>query len=134
LRDRRTDIPFLADHFLEKTLAQMDRADIVLSEEVMTVMMGYDWPGNVRELENAIKYSLVKCRGDVVHVEHLPPTISGDGAAWRAPLREFSRRRLDVSAVQRALTECKGNKAAAARALGVGRATLYRFLGQHGVR
>ena len=96
-------------------------------------MMDYDWPGNVRELQNALQYAMVKCRGDVVEVAHLPPTISGWDSSPRRGAKKPRKRKLRKEMVRQALQETNGNKAEAARKLRVGRATLYRFLNESGM-
>ncbi|MBN1345990.1 MAG: sigma 54-interacting transcriptional regulator [Phycisphaerae bacterium] len=136
LRDRRNDIPLLATHFLRATCEENGRAIPVLSQGTMGILIDYSWPGNVRELQNAIQYALVKCKGDAVDPRHLPPEILGPKAelvGQAAPPRPRRRvRKLNAQEVQEALSECGGNKAQAARRLGVGRATLYRFLDELG--
>jgi len=133
LRERGNDISLLAEHILRQALAEADRDDVALSPEALNVMIGYDWPGNVRELQNAIQYALVKCRGNVLRLEHLPPTVAGARAAPAAPARRRRKRKLNADAVRRALQETRGNKVEAARKLGVSRATLYRFLDEIGL-
>ena len=93
-------------------------------------MMDYDWPGNVRELENALQYGLIKCRGNVLQLEHLPPRLREQRTVTRRPAERRRKRKLDAEEVRRALQETNGNKVQAARKLGVARATLYRFLNQ----
>jgi len=127
LRERRNDIPLLAEHFLRIACERNERQPPVLSPSAMAVMMDYDWPGNVRELQNAIQYALVKSKGDTIERGHLPAEIIAHGRPVdHAP--RGRRRKLTRSEVQAALAECHGNKVRAARRLGVGRATLYRFL------
>ena len=128
LRHRRNDIPLLAERLLKKALAEVDRADVVLSPEAVEVMVDYDWPGNVRELENAIRYALVKCRDNVLRPEHFPPKVFETSPKdLRRPKRK-RKRKLQRAVVERVLEETCGNKVEAARRLGVSRATLYRFL------
>ena len=128
LRERRNDIPLLADHLLRKALAETGRRDVALSHEAVETLVDHRWPGNVRELENAIQYALVKCRGDVLEMRHLPPTVrQGAEGESRRPARR-TKRKLDAEAVRQALADAGGRKTEAARILGVGRATLYRFL------
>jgi transcriptional regulator of acetoin/glycerol metabolism len=100
--------------------------------------MDYDWPGNIRQLQNAVQFALVKCRRGPIDLEHLPPEIT---AAYHGrqkihpPLRPDTYGRMSgklrAEHVARALEETGGNKVQAARLLGVGRATLYRFLARH---
>jgi DNA-binding NtrC family response regulator len=134
LRERLHDIGLLAEHLLRKALVEAGREGIVLSSEAVNAMMDYDWPGNIRELENAIRYGLVKCKGNLLLPEHLPAQIFGGRlAAQSCPRRagkekKQRRRKLDAGSVRRAMEEAGGNKVEAARLLGVSRATLYRFL------
>ena len=133
LRERRNDIPLLAEHILEQALVKEDRDEVALSPEVLDAMIDYSWPGNVRELQNAIQYALVKCKGSVLQREHLPPTVSGTRAVAGGRPKRRRKRKLSADVVQRALRETGGNKVAAARRLGVSRATLYRFLNESGM-
>ena len=128
LRERRNDIPLLAEHLLRKALTEVGREDVGLSSEAIDVMMDYDWPGNVRELENAIRYALVKCRDNLLLPEHLPlNTLKAHMPTQPSP-KKHRKRKLDAETVRRMLEETGGNKLEAAIRLGVSRATLYRFL------
>ena len=129
LRDRRADIPLLANHFLRQRRHETGDRLLALSPEALATMMAHDWPGNVRELQNALYYALVKCRGGVIEFEHLPATLKAALTPTRArALPRESRRKLTAQAVAHALEEAGGNKKEAARLLRVSRATLYRFL------
>jgi transcriptional regulator with GAF, ATPase, and Fis domain len=131
LRERRNDIPLLAEHLLKKGLTDMGREDVVLSSEAVDVMIDYDWPGNVRELENALQYAIVKCRDNVLLPEHLPPNIyKAETPAGPCPKKDKKKRKhkLDIETVWQTLAETGGNKIEAAHRLGVSRATLYRFI------
>jgi PAS domain S-box-containing protein len=131
LRERRNDIPILAEHLLKKAVTGTARDDITLSSEAIDIMMDYDWPGNVRELENAIQHALVKCRDNILLPEHLPSSIlKTTVVAQHSPEKAGKKRKqkLDLETVWKALAETGGNKIDAAQKLGVSRATLYRFL------
>ncbi|MHC4913545.1 MAG: sigma 54-interacting transcriptional regulator, partial [Planctomycetota bacterium] len=132
LRERRSDVPVLAEHLLRKASAESGREGVVLSAEAVDAMVDYEWPGNVRELENAIRYALVKCRAEVILPEHLPSKLVQGEISAEIPARKTRkkqrRRKLDAESVRQALEEAGGNKVEAARLLGVSRATLYRFL------
>ncbi|MCU0573005.1 MAG: sigma 54-interacting transcriptional regulator [Syntrophobacteraceae bacterium] len=124
LRERRNDIPLLTSHFLDQARKRGQRA-AGISSEALSAMMDYVWPGNVRELQNSIHFGLVKGKGREVQLEDLPPEIR------KATLRSrgvSAFRKLDPRSVRDALLQAGGNKVKAARILGVGRATLYRFL------
>ena len=136
LRKRRNDIPLLISHFLERAKKDNTSADIPqFSKDAIRVMMDYDWPGNVRELQNAVQFAIVRCKQNEIQPMDLPmelrdispntcpdPVLPGP-----APSRGKSTK-LNLTSVQEALKLTGGNKAKAARYLGVGRATLYRFL------
>ena len=125
IRERRSDIPLLIDHFLRQAAEKSGGRTLRFSGEAVPLMMNYRWPGNVRELENAIQYAMVKCNGDVIRLEDLPPEIQSSASSCAKPGPE---KKLTMPSVQAALKATDGNKAKAARQLGVGRATLYRFL------
>jgi transcriptional regulator with PAS, ATPase and Fis domain len=127
LRDRKGDIQLLAEHFIEAASEEGLKTE-GLSEEALRIMIEYTWPGNVRELQSAIRFSLVKAGGDVIKPAHLPIELNEwkNRRALPGPARK-----LDPEQVREALTVSGGNKAKAARLLGVGRATLYRFLANY---
>jgi sigma-54 dependent transcriptional regulator, acetoin dehydrogenase operon transcriptional activator AcoR len=126
LKKRSDDIPLLVEHFLD-IFSDHGRADRRgrISEGALHIMMDYPWPGNIRELQSAIRFALVKSGGKTIGIHHLPLEIM----EWRneRPLRGPVKK-LESSTVEDALKKSGGNKAKAARILGVGRATLYRFL------
>jgi len=124
LRKRRNDIPLLLEHFF-KEARQEGHASPGASKEALALIMDYPWPGNVRELQSAVRFALVKSRGRIILPEDLPLELK----QWRRerPTRGPARK-LDPEGVRNALVQTGGNKAKAARILGVGRATLYRFL------
>ena len=131
LRERREDIPPLANHFLKKYTERLGKSISGLSTAALCVLLQYDWPGNVRELENAIERAVLLETTEWLQVNDLPPELSppvaslNDPAASRAilPLSEVERQ-----AISYALALSAHNVAEAAQALGVNRATLYRKL------
>jgi len=127
LRRRKSDIPLLVDHFLEKFSNDTGKTVKYVTPEAMNLIMNYSWPGNVRELSNAIQYGMIKCRGSSLNVEHLPPEITGYQET-NSRLKPGRKPVLDDDQVQDALKRAGGNKARAAKLLGVSRTTLYRFL------
>jgi two-component system response regulator PilR (NtrC family) len=131
LRDRRTDIPLLVDHFLAKYLGSRPRG---VSEDALKTLMAYDWPGNVRELESVIERALLLGEGDLIVPADLPASLrSGAGALRRAMDLEIPDTGIDLEAVERslilkALDKAGGNVTRAARLLGLSRRTLqYRI-------
>ncbi len=125
LRERPDDIPLLLEYFLEQARSR-GQQNLQFSAAAMALLRHYPWPGNVRELQNAVHFALAGCQGEVAGPEDLPREIRRSGP-WRAPTSK-----LNFAAVQAALQQCGGNKVKAAKLLGVGRATLYRFLASHG--
>ena len=125
LKKRRDDIPLLIDHFLNLFTEDGRTYKGGISDKAVARMMDYPWPGNIRELQSAIRFALVKSRGRRIHTRHLPRELQ----EWQdtRPSRGPSKI-LDIDRVRDALKKSGGNKAKAARILGVGRATLYRFL------
>ena len=125
VRDRKTDIPLLVDHFLLQESVPGKTGQLSFSHEAMAMMMEYKWPGNVREIQNAVQFSIVKSTGSVILPSDLPIELKN----IQAPVyRRGPSLKLDADVVRAALRKAGGNKSKAARLLGVGRATLYRFL------
>jgi len=133
LRERRSDIPMLVNHFLDKHNALRPSAPVRLTEEAMVHLWEYDWPGNVRELENLIERLVILSEDGVIKVDSLPtnirsfisdkkiprPTLTDEGIDLNQAVEEFEYRLIDE-----ALRRTKGNKQAAARLLGLKRTTL----------
>ena len=126
LRERKKDIPLLLEHFLDKAQEEGQETS-GLSEEALAVMMDYPWPGNIRELQSALRFALIKSKGQIIQPGHLPLELRAhqEQQSKRGPSRKLS-----PESVRAALAESGGNKAKAARILGVGRATLYRFMAE----
>jgi PAS domain S-box-containing protein len=124
IRERKSDIPLLVEHFLK----QMPATATKISNDAMQIMMRYKWPGNVRELQNAIQFAIVHAKGNTIRPEDLPLELKT--LAMQQPRRGPARKLTDDT-VKAALAQTAGNKAKAAKRLGVGRATLYRFLNDH---
>jgi len=128
LRKRRNDIPLLVEHFLRQRAERNDGKQTEISDEAMSILMDYNWAGNIRELQNAIQFAIVKCRGNVINPDHLPAEVQEDSGRITRP---GPSRKLDIAKVRSAIQKSGGKKTEAARILGVGRATLYRFIGDH---
>ena len=128
IRDRKSDIPLLVEHFLFKAPRVGGQRPVRISQEALNMLMDYGWPGNVRELQNAVQFAIVRCKGKVIRADDLPLELKETTCEKprRGPVRK-----LEATDVRAALTKTGGNKARAAKVLGVGRATLYRFLNDH---
>lgn len=127
LRERKSDVPLLMEHFLDKYSTDTGKRVKHITSGAMQLLVKYHWPGNVRELSNAVQYGMIKCRNSTLDVEHLPWEITGD-SNQRDVGRPGRKPKLDEAGVQDALKRAGGNKARAAKLLGVSRTTLYRFL------
>jgi DNA-binding NtrC family response regulator len=127
LRERREDIPLLAEHFLKRSLAKQSRGiEVKLSPEVMHILTSYDWPGNVRELENVIERVIALGDGGIIKPAHLPEKLLEVGD-HTANLREFVQQK-EKTHIERILAETGGDKKKAAKIMGIDLATLYRKL------
>ena len=135
LRERREDIPQLADHFINIYRQHQGRQLPGLSKAALELMLVYDWPGNVRELRNILEYATIVCKGDLIRPEHLRLQQS---ASCREELTEegitlcltFTREEFSLEAIIRqgtdwALQQCDNNKSAAARLLKISRKQFY---------
>ena len=123
LRERKIDIPTLIDFFLDQAENEGQKKK-KFSDEAISIMMDYSWPGNVRELQNAVLFSIVKSRSKMIKPDDLPMEFK---TAKNSIQKRGPSGKLDIDLVNKALIKTGGNKAKAARLLGVGRATLYRF-------
>ncbi|MEW5734396.1 MAG: sigma 54-interacting transcriptional regulator [Thermodesulfobacteriota bacterium] len=132
LREKRMDIPMLVEHFLDLVARETGRPRLSPGHEVSDLFAAYDWPGNVRELHNAIEYAYVKCRTGIIEKENLPPEILKNVDAARD--RKEASARLTREQILAATARAKGNRKETARLLGVGRATLYRYLEHFGLK
>ncbi|MCK5164809.1 MAG: sigma-54-dependent Fis family transcriptional regulator, partial [Desulfobacula sp.] len=138
LKERKSDIPLLAAHFLKEAEQESPHAVPQLADEALDAMLDYHWPGNVRELKNVIQFSVVRSRGNKILPSDLPMEIIRDkDVTQRFSERSHTRQiipvrgKLDIESVKAAIKKTGGNKSKAARVLGVGRATLYRFLARN---
>jgi DNA-binding NtrC family response regulator len=121
LRQRKQDIPLLAQHFLQRFTQEAHRPIDKISREAMDEMMLYDWPGNVRELQNAIERAVVVSKNRRIAPEDLPIVCRApETAAGRHSLEQ-----LEKAHILQTLNEHEWNIAHSARVLGIDRSTLY---------
>jgi len=130
LRERKNDIPLLVNHFLQQAVRNYRRNPLIVSDEAMLLLVKYEWPGNVRELKNAVQFAFVKCHGVEITPDDLPVEFKNNRILWAGC---GGSGRLNIFLVKSTLKKTGGNKAKTARHLGVGRATLYRFLDDYPV-
>jgi DNA-binding NtrC family response regulator len=137
LRERRSDVPLLANAFLREFARENQKPVKAISPEVMEVLMKYPWPGNVRELRAAIEGAVVLCRGDRVQPHDLPEEVRSGNAFGTGvgPLGVIlpaeTVKDAEKQLIIRALKEADGNRTAAARRIGMSRRTLHRKLHEY---
>ena len=121
IRERKTDIPLLADFFVER-YSRIHHKDIKrISTPAIDMLMSYHWPGNVRELENGIERAVLVSNDDVIHSHHLPPTLQTAEATGTTPAGDLQAAldNLEREMILDALKSARGHMAKAARALGI---------------
>jgi PAS domain S-box-containing protein len=143
LRERKEDIPLLAQSFIEKIARRSGRPIMGLTPEAIDLLTAYDWPGNVRELRNAIEYSFVLCHDEMIRAEHLAPRVVGkQGNCLPVPGEscglpgEATSRVMGNSAKDeliRALERTGGNRTEAARILGISRVAVWKRMKRFGL-
>jgi DNA-binding NtrC family response regulator len=130
LRQRRDDIPLLADHFLDRYARETNKDIDTISKEAMALLRQYDWPGNVRELENAIERAVViskKRRLDLEEFSFLAPHLS-------AAAETYSLEKTQIAHLLRVLKEFNWNITKAAQALEINRVTLHKKIKKYDLR
>ena len=145
LRDRREDIPLLAAHFLDR-ISRERKFNFALSDEALRIMMRHDWPGNVRELENAIEHACTMGSGPVLYLGDMPTQLkqrgleaqraaaaAGENSDGPAPPELKTLAEREREAILEAIRMLNGDKLKAAKALGIGKTTLYRKLKEYGI-
>jgi PAS domain S-box-containing protein len=137
LRERQADIPLLVEHFLDVFSGQFNKSYGRASDELMDLFMSYRWPGNIRELRHILEYACILSPGGEIAIKHIRKDLVDQMRAsgfreTESPVSLVPRfpvsRKVDKEDVLAALERCGGNKARAARQLGIHRATLYRKL------
>ena len=139
LRERRSDIPILAQYFLQKSAREMGRRTNRVSQKAMQCLMAHTWPGNVRELENAIERAVVVQKGEEILPGDLP-LLEGTEPPSRpdaeAPSRSeaLSLAEQEKHHIQGVLDRMEGNVSRAAKALEIDRVTLYNKIRKYGLK
>ena len=154
LRERPDDVLELAVYFLKRTAPRAGKRAARFEDEALEALMRYSWPGNIRELQNVIERAVVLAEGEAITVADLPPDIQDNRRTIGSNTNEAARRmtsdkrlggefQLDWNesdpvverrALVEALHKCRGNKAQAARLLGLPRSTYFSKLKKHGIR
>jgi DNA-binding NtrC family response regulator len=133
LRERKEDIPLLANHFLQKYNREFGRKIKGITREAMDFLKSYFWPGNVRELENLIERLVVLTKGEYIGTARIPPEIKGDFPVETVPsdTKLFKAvKRFEAEFIRQALEKTGGKKGKAAKLLGIHRNTL-RYIARY---
>ena len=130
LRQRRQDIPILAELFLRQRARHYRKNLTGFEPDAVESLLRHPWPGNVRELDHAVERAVLMARGDVVRAADLSLQTGSDG---RTPLEEMSLEEVERFLIQKALARFGGNVSQAAQALGLSRSALYRRLQRYGL-
>ena len=133
LRNRREDVPLLAEHFLERLTPELRKEISGISEGALRLLMDYSWPGNVRELENSVERAMVTCKGHVLTEDNFAFLArSNSGPAWSPP--DVSLEEMEKLMIEATLDRKTGNVKEAAVALGIDRSTLYEKIKRYEIR
>lgn len=145
LRERKSDISELLNHFMQEFAREQNMEVPALSSAVKCLLYQYDWPGNVRELKNTVKYAMAMCKNGVIKLEDLPDTIrrSAHLPSWREGTETIHNQfpsdcpqqleEMEKEAIQNALIAKGYNVSQTAKALGLSRSTLYRKMKEYGL-
>ena len=126
LRERKEDVPILAQHFVDRFNLLKGKDIGGLSEEALAVCMHYDWPGNIRELENAIEHAFILCRGGLITLIHLPDPLRSLAGSREGFPTGLTLAEIEARVIIEALSRNDGKKTASARELGINKTTLWR--------
>lgn len=135
LRERREDIPLLADYFLNMYCEMLNKSYVAgFSPETMSFMRNYEWAGNVRELQNAVEYAVNRCKGGEILAEDLPERIvNSQSGSTQPPVPICQLEREAIVNALRYFEGCADCKEKAAKAMGMSRATIYRKIKEYDI-
>jgi PAS domain S-box-containing protein len=129
LRERREDIPLLADHFCNVFNKRFNKEIVGISDDALRIFINYPWPGNVRELEHAIEHAFIICRSNTITIDDLPTEIKDHIRPEGSGLKKTDV--YEPDRIRNVLEKTDWNKAKAARLLGIDRTTLYRKIREY---
>jgi DNA-binding NtrC family response regulator len=131
LRDRREDLPLLAQHFLRQHAQRYRKRVNGFESGAMQILLEHSWPGNVRELDHAVERAVLMSQGPMVKSADLGLRTAKDGGGGR--LEDMSLEDVECFLIKKAMTRYDGNVSQAAKALGLSRSALYRRLQRYGL-
>ncbi len=131
LRERREDIPLLADYFIKKFNTKFGKDITAISDDVEKIFMDYPWPGNIRELEHSLEHAFILCRHPVITIEHLPSELVSFPVSSDSYNNDGKVN--DPELLVQALEKCAWNKTKAAQLLGISRRSIYRKIKEYNI-
>jgi len=150
LRERVTGIPLLVNHFLELFRKQLGKKIATISDQALECMVHYSWPGNVRELRHVIERACILCNGAVLQLKHLPEELQRSSgkedlspsvfppsipqSTLTEPFPTAPQYQSEEEKIINALRQANGNRAKAAKILGIARSTLYRQMERYNIK
>ena len=140
LRDRLNDVPLLALNFLSEFAIENTKAITDFTAEALEAMIRYNWPGNVRELRTAVEHAVVLSKSEMIQLKDLPHSVQSRGVIQNEvqlnnPIIEkgVTLEEAEKQLIVRTIKECRGNRTAAAKKVGISRRTLHRKLHRYGL-
>lgn len=134
LREKKEDIPLLAQHFVEKYKIENQKQVQGVSQKAMNILLSYDWPGNVRELENTIERALVVCQEKEIEPDDLPVHLIQVREKPSVRFSDLSLKEIEQWHVINVLEENNWNIQKSAKVLGIDRMTLYRKMKRYNIK
>jgi DNA-binding NtrC family response regulator len=131
LRDRKRDIPMIADHYLHFFARKSGKRIEGISKDFLEHLQSHEWKGNIRELKNIIERAVILADGPLLAVDNLPAELQVVGLKTNGPLSAFDLASVEKLHIQRVLNHTRGNKTEAARLLNIGLTTLYRKIEEY---
>ncbi len=131
LKERREDIPLLADRFIAQLNLQQGRDIQGLSPKALNALLSHPFSGNIRELRNAIEFAFIACKGPLIELEHLPPEIGHQATSHSTELSDQDLE--EAEKIRTVLERCRHNREHAAKTLGISRSTLWRRMKRLGL-
>ena len=140
LRDRLNDVPLLALNFLSEFAIENTKAITDFTAEALEAMIRYNWPGNVRELRTAVEHAVVLSKSEMIQLTDLPHSVQSRGVIQNEvqlnnPIIEkgVTLEEAEKQLIVRTIKDCRGNRTAAAKKVGISRRTLHRKLHRYGL-
>ncbi|MDR3712976.1 MAG: sigma-54 dependent transcriptional regulator [Puia sp.] len=131
LRDRKKDIPLLAEYFIPFFAKKSGKRIEGMSPEFQAQLLHHEWKGNIRELKNVVERAVILADGPTLTIESLPADLQSTGYRHHGPISAFDLASVEKLHIQRVLNHTKGNKTEAARLLNIGLTTLYRKIEEY---